>query len=330
MIQFLADGIDQLDIALDQLAIRDRNFDRFALMLIDNVVELTLHRYAQDRASENELWTRLQKPKFDPKSIESALGQNFDGKVKLAAKLELLDKAASESILNLHAFRNTAYHRGLRHERILHSLALFYFIVACKLLKSFEPRFWSWSSNDTISHRARKYLGDVHGMMPEDTFRAAYERLSDVAESMKPNLIEDLTADMSATVDDTDSAIQFLADDSPEPVSRDRAVVLAQAWATAFTEEARAFARDKGHNEEFVVGRVERLAAEYPWPFKRDPIPGWRTRVATLGRDTDPHRALKRYCDFMRQTETFRATLDEAAAELDGFIQHQIDQARGK
>jgi hypothetical protein len=44
MLQFFADQIDQLDLCLDQLAIRDRNFDRFALMLVDNVVELTLHR----------------------------------------------------------------------------------------------------------------------------------------------------------------------------------------------------------------------------------------------------------------------------------------------
>ena len=28
MIQFLSDNIDQLDLALDQLAVNDRNFDR--------------------------------------------------------------------------------------------------------------------------------------------------------------------------------------------------------------------------------------------------------------------------------------------------------------
>lgn len=45
MIQFLSDNIDQLDLALDQLVIADRNYDRFAFMLVDNVVELTLHRF---------------------------------------------------------------------------------------------------------------------------------------------------------------------------------------------------------------------------------------------------------------------------------------------
>jgi len=330
MIQFLADGIDQLDIALDQLAVRDRNFDRFALMLVDNITELTLHRYAQDRAGENELWTRLQKPKYDPKPIANALGQNFENKVKLAAKLKLINNATCESILNLHAFRNTAYHRGLRHEGILHSLTLFYFTVVCELLTAYEPRFWSWSSSDVLSHRARKYLGDIHRGTPQNDFRAAYTRLSEVAASMKPSLVTDLSIDMAATIEQGDNVIEFLSVDSPEPVSRDRAVILSQAWATAFTDEGKAFAATKGCLEKTVAGYVNWLAAEYPWPFKRDPIPSWRLRVASLEKESDPHRALKKYCDFMRQTERFRAVLDESAAQLDGFIEEQIDIARGK
>jgi len=105
MIQFLADNIDQLDLALDQLAVGDRNFDRFALMLIDNVVELTLHRFAQDKAGENEIWGRLARPKNDPKTIERALSQNFDNKVKAASKLGLINNTTCESILNLHSYR---------------------------------------------------------------------------------------------------------------------------------------------------------------------------------------------------------------------------------
>lgn len=330
MIQFLADGIDQLDLALDQLAVHDRNFDRFALMLIDNVVELTLHRFAQDRAGENELWIKLKKPKYDPKLIEGALGQNFDAKVKLAAKLGLVDAATCESILNLHSFRNTAYHRGLRHESILHSLTLFYFGVTCELLKAYQPRFWVWSSSDTLSHRARKYLGDVRRIEPAKVFLAAYERLAEVGASMKADLIADLAKDMEETVDTTDGVIQFLADDSPEPMSRDRSVVHSQAWAIAFTDEARAFARDNGGTVETVQAYVEWLADNFPWTVKRDPVPSWRKRVASLQKERDPHRALKKYCDFMRQTEAIRSTLNEAGAQLDGYIQSEIDRARDK
>lgn len=91
MMQFLADQIDQMDLALDQLAMQDRNFDRFALMLIDNVVELTLHNYAIDRSYENDMWGRFSEPRNDPKLVAAALGQRFDSKIKLArAKKNLI------------------------------------------------------------------------------------------------------------------------------------------------------------------------------------------------------------------------------------------------
>lgn len=156
--RFLADNIDQLDLALDQLAIRDRNFDRFALMLIDNVVELTLHRYARDKAGENKMRSHLVTPKLNPRVIEKALGQNFDAKVKAGVKLGLIESSICESILYLHSFRNTAYHKGLRHEKILRSLVIF-FRSARAILKLYKPTCWSWGSYDKISHRAMKYLG---------------------------------------------------------------------------------------------------------------------------------------------------------------------------
>lgn len=328
--QFLADNIDQLDLALDQLAVRDRNFDRFALMLIDNVVELTLHRYARDKAGENKMWGHLGSPKHDPRVIEKALGQNFDAKVKAGAKLGLIDNSVCESILYLHSFRNTAYHKGLRHEKILHSLVIFYFRSACAVLKVYKPRWWSWHSSDKISHRAMKYLGKEEFGKHVEAFKAAYDRLDEVAASMEEALVSDLASDMLNTIDSVDGAISFLACDGPEKKSRDDVIVDSQAWPFAFTEEAKEFAVQNGCPESCVGPYVDWIAKHYDWPIKKDPIPSWRARLETLEREPNYHKALKRYCDFMRQTEDIRSKLTEAAAQLDAHIQEQIDIARGK
>lgn len=330
MIQFLADNIDQLDLALDQLAVSDRNFDRFALMLIDNVVELTLHRYVQDKAGENDMWGRLGSPKHDPKVIEKALGQNFDSKVKAGAKFGLIDDSVCESILNLHSFRNTAYHKGLRHEKILHSLVVFYFRNACALLKAYEPRWWSWGSSDKISHRAMKYIGKKTFGQHADIFQAAYARLDEVAATMEENLFRYLASDMAETIDSMDDAISFLASDGSEKKSRDEVIIDSQAWPFAFTEEAKEYAAKNRCSESCVGPYVDWIAKHYDWPVKKDPIPSWRSRLETLEREADYHKALKRYCDFMRQTEDIRSQLTEAAAQLDAYIQQQIDIARGK
>ncbi len=330
MILFLADNIDQLDLALDQLAVADRNFDRFALMLVDNVVELTLHRFIQDKASENELWGKIKEPKHDPKVIEKALGQNFDNKTKGAAKLGLMTQEVCESILNLHSFRNTSYHKGMRHEGILHSLAIFYFRTACQLSTQYEPRWWSWGSNEKYSYRARKYLGDPVRGDHRKIFEAAFLRLEQVAASMDHDLIGDLSNDMESTIESMDEAISFLANDGPEKRTRDEVIIDSQAWPFAFTDEAKLFAKNNGYPAQTVGSYVEWIASNYAWPVKKDPIKSWKSRSASVANENDEHKSLKRYCDFMRQTEIIRGQITEAAAQLDGYIQQQIDIARGK
>jgi hypothetical protein len=123
MIQFFIDTIDQLDLALDQLAAKDRSLDRFALILVDNIVELTLHQNAYDQAIKNKIWSSNRDEKTSS-SIEHALREKFEDKVKLARDIGLLSQEYSDSIKYCHSFRNTAYHQGIRHEGILHSLTI--------------------------------------------------------------------------------------------------------------------------------------------------------------------------------------------------------------
>ena len=49
-----------------------------------------------------------------------------------------------------------------------------------------------------------------------------------------------------------------------------------------------------------------------------------------MSEEKNKDAALKKYCDFMKQTEEFREALDESVLQLDGYIQEQIDLARGK
>jgi hypothetical protein len=89
MSQFFADQIDQLDLAIDQLAVRDRNFDRFALMLIDNVIELVLHQHAKDKVTWGRAFEANHKPKLEWKTAVAATGQGFDAKVRYARETAL-------------------------------------------------------------------------------------------------------------------------------------------------------------------------------------------------------------------------------------------------
>lgn len=330
MTQFLADNIDQLDLALEQLSINDRNFDRFAFMLIDNVLELTLHQFAKEKEYKNELSKYSEKHFKNFKLVSKALSQNFDEKVRGSCQLELFDEKLRDSILSCHKFRNTAYHQGLRHEGVLHSLALFYFQCTCEVINNYEPIIWSWTSGDKISYRTRKYIGYPEFLHSKQAFKEAFCRLSDVSKSMGDTLIVDLANDMNNTIFHADRKIKFLADEGPEVKTRNQVIIDVQVWDFAFTDKGKEFARINSCPEKNILSYVAWFSQNYSWKMTIDPIKGWQTRHKSLIEEKDSHLALKKYMDFINQTRGIRDKIDKAASNLDGYIQQQIDEARGK
>jgi hypothetical protein len=333
VIMFLASVIEQLDLALDQIILKDANYSRFALMLTDNAVELTLHRFAEDREAENKLYSRFDKPRHDPKVVSEALGQKFDKKVKLARVSGLLTDEEAESINTLHSYRNQVYHRGLEHEPILSALALFYFRLASGMLAKYRPSGYGISSNDHIPHRARKYIGGKPlwgGKDIRDLFADAYARLMEVAEGIPFDLVGDLHRHMQTIIEDIDSSLDFLSRDGPDRMSRDKVVVEVQAWPFAFSDEGKAYAKEKAAQCKTVAEYAGWFVDNYPWAVRVDPIKAWLDRLASLKAEVDPHKALRKYHEFMSQTEELRERINEAAMHLDSHIQQQIDMARGK
>lgn len=338
MMQILCDHIDQLDLALDQLALKDRNFDRFAIVLVDNVVELTLHQHALDRQiHHNQRYVKGQ-TESDLKAMNAALGQNFDAKVSFALHTGLLTKPMSQSINWLHSFRNSSYHAGMRHEGILNSLANFYLRTCCDLLSRYRPAFWSFGA-ERVSHRAAKYLGSCDELevifKAGEMFDAAWKRLGAVAFNMQSDLKSDLSRDLANTIDRVDRQITFIADNAPSKggmYTRNEVVADAQAWAMAFTQKGIQYAQKNGYQGRASFGSElgAWLAQNYTAPFPGDPVPKWKIRLGALKQEKDEHKALEKYCNFMKQTQGVRDDIARQARLLDGAIQEQIDWARGK
>jgi hypothetical protein len=326
MNKFFADQVEQLDLALDQLAARDRNFDRFAMMLIDNTMELTLHSHALHHRVRIGVSVTSAPPDPVAKLVASALGPYFEPKLKLARATELLPADAADSVQYLHSLRNTVYHQGLRHEGILRACSLFYCRMACLALRNLKPALWLWSSDTEITHRARKYLGAEPRV---EGFAAAWMRLDEVAAAMGSDLIADLTADMRNTIEEADRALSFLSEDSSPPLTRDEAVLDAQVGAFVDPEnDWTEYAATRGDGAFTTKDYVRWLAEKYRPTFRKDPIPSWRVRLSNLQAATSPHAALKMYSDFVKQTTEIREQIDQSAAALDRNIDTQVDAAR--
>lgn len=330
MILFLARVIEQLDLALDQLVLNDPNYERFALMLVDNAMELALHRHAEDKEVENTEAARFKAPPHDQKVLREALGQRFDAKVRFARTTELLAEVEAGSINTLHTYRNHVYHRGLEYEPILSALALFYFRITIDTLIKYQPRWYSMSTDDRIPYRAQKYIGNKPYSGVDKMFEQAYRRLLEVAEGIPFNLVADLHGNMRTIIEVTDASLEFLADDSPGKSSRDQVVINAQVWPFALSDEGKAYAKANEAEIKTVGDQITWLSQNYPWPVRADPIEQWKSRLSSLENEADPHKALRKYHEFMMQTEDLREKIDESARQLDMHIQQEIDRARGK
>jgi len=329
MLRFLANNLEQLDLALEHVLKEDANNARFGLMLTDNAVEITLHQLAADKMNNLKMFAHMREQYEEMAALERALGQHFAPKVKFAKIDSKLSDEIAESITILHVFRNEVYHIGVQHEPVLPTLAVFYFKLACDFLGAYEPPFLSWGSDQRLPERAKKFFaGDKTFPGSADQYRTACKAMGDSLD-YDPSFIPEALADhMSEIIEEQDSCIDLVATGGPARTTRDKAVIDTQAWPLAFSQEGKKYAQEQGWTGGNFLEFVEWIAEKYPLEFCRDPVPAWEERVDNLRREANPRKALKKYRSFMDQTAPIREKLYDSALQVEAYIDEQIDRMK--
>lgn len=333
MILFLAGVLEQMDLALEHLSEDEAHNARFALMLTDNAVELVLHQIAKDQADRVKSFRHVERDYTRKDELAAALGKSFDAKVKFARLEGNLSEEFAQTINLLHSYRNELYHVGLQHQPILQGLAEFYFDTACQFLAGYIPRGLYWGSAQKLPERAKKYF--TRGPAMPATF-GDFEKGCEILGAeldFDPKQMVHLLADhMDRVIDYQDTCVGVVADGVyvGDQVSRDQAVTDSQAWAIAFTDVGKTFARENAWSGGSVGGYVEWIKANYPFRVKIDPIPSWRKQAARLRTKANPHVALANYQSFLDVTAELRDAIESSAASAEAEIDRLIDEWRGK
>ncbi len=327
---WLARILEQLDLALEQLSERTPHNARFGLILTDNALELALHRYARD------LSHHLKEPPYHPRpyqhaqGLRKALSQHFEPKVSFAKATGFLAEEEAQTMLTCHGFRNETYHVGVAHEQVIDEIARFYFVVAATALARFSPTAVWWRFGEAMPERAKRFLtadpftSDVIGQ-----FQAACTAMAGSVEDSDLELLDALRRHMAEVIDVQDDLINHVAQGLNEPISRDDVAINAQAWPLALSDEGKTIMAKGGYSPPSVFAAVEWIARNGKLRYPQDPVPSWRRRLGSLQGETNPHAALKKYRDFMIQSQPFRDQIEETAAGLDAEIDRQIDMVRG-
>jgi len=327
MLSQFSHTIEQLDLAAEHLSHGDANNARFALMLSDNVVELTLHQLAKDTQSRVKANAWMREPYEHEKPLAKALGRWFEEKVRFAVLLGKLSPEIGESIRVNHLFRNDIYHVGLQHEAILPALATFYYDLACQLCADYEVRSWGYSPGQKLPDRAAKYMKGERSLIFDfpGEYRKACLALKAKSAHEPIAFAEALASHMDSVVEQHDKWIDYISRNAPRRESRDQVVIGCQSWPLLFTEEGRDFCRKNGFKKGNLVTWLEE---HYPFKFKSDPIPAWRKRAERLRREKNAHTALKMYRSFMDDTADLRDALGDATSAVDNYVEEQIERMR--
>ena len=329
LLDFLANNVEQLDVALEHALLGDANNARFALMMTDNAIEITLHQTAVDAQMMSRLnWYRENEYEH-ARELNAALGNDFRAKVTFACVLGRLDGQTAETIRIGHRFRNEVYHLGMQHEAVLPVVSRFYLEVACEFLEGYEPPYISYGSSTRLPPRATSHLGEMHhfGVSGLTTrYRTACASLGARARVPPAEFANGLADHLEELVEAQDTAIETIASGGPRTMTREEAIVDAMAGSVAFSERGERVGGKSGSTIGSVGEYVRWLAEHGNIPLRKDPIDQWRRRARSVREEGNRHRALKKYRSFMDQTAEVRSILDEAHAAVERYIDDQIQQ----
>ena len=353
--------VEQLDRAATELATDHPINNRLALILIDNATELILHRQCTDRLAWDNRASGMSKALksvakakslegkvelsgdlgefiMSPKQRVKAKGKHLDGRLKVLEDMGDLTSAERRFIAIAHGYRDELYHVGLTHDDIIRAIAGHYFLLCCDLfVRLGNLGLWgpTISSGDKYTDVAKRYLPTRNGRIDPfdiDNKVLAQKLLSALPHGI-PNLPKTLSDSARSSIAEVIGSFEFLIKDNPFNFDDGEMLRIAQ-WQRDLTEalelaDVEGLWVDPNYQDSYKKVAIE---LEATWKQRHTSIPRerWLRRATDIEQANDPLIALDLYHSLRADWSYLEKAIQSAAEELDRWIQHEIDIARGK
>ncbi|MGW6943793.1 hypothetical protein ACWGF3_32960 [Streptomyces xanthophaeus] len=308
---------------------------RIAFILLDNAVEVLVHRLTESALAHQEWLGRAlaQLKKVEPpeshadflqKQIRELEGEaiprskikdierNFEAKVSYATSLNIVPSPLLPVLTKLHQYRNETYHRDKLRRELIYPATLIYFEAACSILAANKPMM-SYSSDATPGPEIMRHLGDQG---PSAIFRADFYQL--IAQSLRhemglgvDHLGGILRDHLNARLNEVEANVAFIREN------------LAASTLKA-GDVLRLVQADLSGNPSLEQIRSRKYRYTLACFTK------WRSEAQTLNGMRDRTAMFAQYAIIEDDFEPLEEKVKEAAFEVDREIQLQFDLARGK
>lgn len=331
IMRYITPVIEQLDRAVLELATDHAINSRLALILIDNALELIVHRRCTDaveldRQLHREIW------KLSPKQRRMAGGRSFEDKLAVLVVLGDISDGERRFIAICHDYRNELYHVGLRHDGVVRAIAGQYFKLCLELFERLRPMSLCVSSVYKLSEIGTKYLGvQPYGIGFSSIPTAANKLLC--ALPTVPDIVHCLSRSADLAIDQIEESFNFLVDDNFSESRKDEILDCVQ-FRAEFSRMLEKEGIDTPYYDPETAGQTSEILTglKKSWRprYRKLPTMAWRKRAAEIGLLADFIAALDRYQALRNDMQYLEDAIGEAAAELDAAIQNEVDRARGK
>ena len=356
--------VEQLDRAATELSTDHPINSRLALILIDNATELMLHRQCTshlecdstffpmlkayqsilERDSAADVMAHMNdiaNHTLTPQQRSKARGKSLDGKLKVLADKGDLTIFERQFIAIAHEYRNELYHVGLARADITRAVASHYFLLSCDLLPRMRNGFlWgeTISSADTYTDIAKRYLPVRDGEVDLSRLGSGIrEHMAQQLRCALPTGMPHLSTVLAHSAENSIKALmqnfQFLVRDNPFSFEEKEMLLVAQ-WQFDLSKaleckEVDGLWVDPNYQREF-----EQVASELEETWKPNyraiPIDSWTRRSNTIRNELDPLIALDKFQSLKKDMLYLEEVFQSASEDLDKWIQHEVDLARGK
>ena len=306
---------------------------RLALILLDNAVEVMMHRVIEGKMMYSDMYERMLEnfpsdpPDAKGKEIRQELATHvvprkrqkeirrlFGEKIKfLSENHDKIPVPCARALKHLHDYRNETQHRDEVRSESINAATLVYFDIAADFLTRLQP-------GTTVSIGGENYdwlkkYGIQNKHVPSDETR------SRIAEGLRDGLPLDiagirtaLATHLMSRIEAMENQLSFIEESLPPLVSAETPLKVVQFWHQTPTP---------------VNSSLEDLHAFIP-THGANAFEQWRAATEALNAIEDKLDMFDRFATIEDEFEPLEKIIDDTVSDIDRQIQHEIDVMRGK
>jgi hypothetical protein len=248
----VAQVVDQIEESKRLIQIGKLSDLRMALILLDNVAEVLMHRRAESEIAWSdhweydlkrmESWQHAQDPHFLEYKTEVAgrvissphkreIRQTFEAKPKfLSEDRHEIEEFLARTIGIIHRYRNKAYHRDNVRKETLRTIVLLLFELVCDLVVALPPDHLRIDPSEDRERLEKQYGISAH----EFTQKATLVKVLPVLKGALPLSLSDLRDDLADHLDlriaELHDGVMIISEGVARQISSLEAVEAAKSW----------------------------------------------------------------------------------------------------